>query len=118
MTTDPFTEAARAEAERRHPAPEIETGAQLGYTQTEIREVVRRTFTNAAEWARTHLAAQEPTDAEVEAACVGFYNDPNGLTDWTKLARVQPDLADKYRAGMRRALSAARAARRDEETTR
>ena len=63
------------------------------------------------------LAALEsdPSDAEVEAACLGFYNDPNSLTDWTKLARVEPDLADKYRAGMRRALSAARAARRDEE---
>lgn len=58
----------------------------------------------------------EPADAEVEAACLGFYDNPNSLTDWTKLASIQPDLAAKYRAGMRRALSAARAARRDEET--
>lgn len=69
----------------------------------------------SAEWARVHLAAQEPTGAEVEAACLGFYENLNSLTDWTKLASIQPDLAAKYRAGMRRALSAARAARRDEE---
>lgn len=65
--------------------------------------------------AHAHLAAQEPTDAEVEAACAGFYNDPSGLADWTKLARVDPVLADRYRAGMRRALPAARTTRRDEE---
>ena len=128
MTTDPFTDAARAEAERR-----VMGSSRFAHTTRDL-------LVGMAEWARTHLAAQEtdggrgprttaairewtgawpaaqePTDAEVEAACVGFYNDPNGLTDWTKLARVQPDLADKYRAGIRRALSAARAARRDEE---
>ena len=113
-TTDPFTEAARAEAWRRHPAPvDVETGEPVD--DWGFEEQGRRDFREGAEWARTHLAEQEPDTAEVEAACGGFYNDPNGLTDWTKLARVQPDLADKYRAGMRRALSAARAARRDEE---
>lgn len=187
MTTDPFTEAARAEAERRTPLG--------GHTAPALTQE-RAGLVAMAEWARTRLAAQEssvlmtsceetisdrlsdagyteyaededggltwvsaplgevlyivsavtetasrtvrswramyrvaeeerdkalaaleaePTDAEVEAACVGFYNDPSGLTNWARLARVEPDLADKYRAGMRRALSAARAARRDEE---
>ena len=84
MTPDDFETAARAEAERRHPAPEIETGAQLGYTQTQIREVVRRTFAGAAEWARDYLtdhsepvtlsseavsaSSDDVSDAEVQAA--------------------------------------------------
>ena len=59
-------------------------------------------------------ATRPVTDAEVEAGCAGFYNDPvNGLTSWRRLAEVDPKLADKYRAGMRAALEAAR-----EETNR
>ena len=117
MTTDPFTEAARAEAERRHPAPEIETGAQLGYTQTQIREVVRRTFTNAAEWARAHLAAQEPTDAEIEAAARAISAEQDrriGLKagTWWGGAEYRRNFA---REDARAALRAARAARRDEK---
>ncbi|EPH17547.1 hypothetical protein HMPREF1484_00232 [Dermabacter sp. HFH0086] len=81
----------------------------------DCRLVVDPIAARIATVAHAHLAAQEPTDAEVEAACAGFYNDPNGLTDWTKLARVDPVLADRYRAGMRRALPAARTTRRDEE---
>lgn len=107
MTTDNFTEAARTEAERRH--------VPLDRPTAITEQCAVQGFQDGAEWARTHLAAQEPSDAEAEAACRGFYDDPNSLTDWTKLARVQPDLAEKYRAGMRRALSSARAARRDEE---
>src|SRR5699024_6238443 len=51
MTTDPFTEAARAEAE-------VQCGNSFDLEH----------FMAGAEWARDHLAAQEPTDAEVEAA--------------------------------------------------
>lgn len=105
MTPDNFTEAARAEAERRHPAPEIETGAQLGYTQTEIREVVRRTFTNAAEWARDYLAAQEPTDAECTAVL-------NAVT--TPLGE-EPKDEEWFPAAIQRCREVMMSARRDEE---
>lgn len=53
MTTDAFTTAARAAAER-----------DWGTT---VR-AQRPAFIAGAEWARDHLAEQEPTDAEVEAA--------------------------------------------------
>ena len=58
MNNDPFTAAARAEAERDHPDDDYEGsgGAE------------RCAFMAGAVWARTHLAAQEPTDAETEAA--------------------------------------------------
>lgn len=45
--------------------------------------------------------------APLERACAGFYNDPDGLTSWTRLSAADPKLADKYRAGMHAALSAA-----------
>ena len=65
MTTDNFTEAAYAEAERQNPVPP--TYDPEGPSQWE-RLLAKQAFRNGAEWARTHLAAQEPTDAEVEAA--------------------------------------------------
>lgn len=97
-TTDPFTEAAHAEA----------------FQQWSMRDQ-RSAFVTGARWALRYLAAQEPTDAEVEAACAGFYEQPSGLTSWTRLVKAEPRLAEVYREGIRRALSAARAARRDEE---
>ena len=51
MTNDNFTDAARAEAEERY-----EFASDMAC------------FEEGAEWTRTRLAAQEPTDAEVEAA--------------------------------------------------
>lgn len=64
MTTDNFTEAARAEAERRY-----NRIARRNKTADEWLDEGRASgFTSGAEWARTHLAAQEPTDAEIEAA--------------------------------------------------
>lgn len=101
MTTDPFTEAAEAASweDDRHPD---DTGAWN-----------RMKFMRGAEWARPHLAAQEPTDAEVEAAaieCVKFlfltaperpWEDPEVVEQWEPMARI--------------ALRSARAARRDEE---
>ena len=117
MTTTSFTEAARAEAERRHPAPEIETGAQLGYTQTEIREVVRRTFTNAAEWARTHIVAQAPTDAEKDAAMDALGCELRVVENGQSTCDLHGGYAtsDDVCEVVEVALSAARAARRDEE---
>ena len=87
MTTDPFTEAALAEADSRA------YGNSAG--------VFCNAFRAGAEWARTHLAAQEPTDAEVGAVQKCLYE--RTLT-WVQTVEV------------RAALSAARAARRDEET--
>ena len=58
MTTDPFTDAARAEAWRRHPdSVDIETGEPVD--DWGFEEQGRRDFQAGAEWARTHLAAQE-----------------------------------------------------------
>lgn len=52
-----------------------------------------------AEWARAHRAAQEPTDAE----CIAFWYAFEDAADETNIENI------------RAALSAARAARRDEE---
>ena len=110
MTTDPFTEAARAEAE------ELTGPPVAGETSWDYRYL----FEAGAEWARNHLTAQEghrrvrkyaddwdtctcgydawpcrsqePTDAEVEAGANAIIALLTGV-----------------------ALSAARAARRDEE---
>ena len=103
MTTDPFTDAdltdyARAEAETRW--PQRRTG----------HYVQQLAFVAGAEWAREHLAAQGPTDAEclavLNVAIVPLGEPPkrNGLADWN------PAAVERVRA----ALSAAR---RDERGT-
>lgn len=51
----------------------------------------------------------EPTDAQVEAACVAFYEDVDGLTSWGRLSKVSPDIASAYRISIRAALRAASA---------
>ncbi|MCZ4325698.1 hypothetical protein [Brachybacterium paraconglomeratum] len=99
MTTDPFTEAARAEAEALflHSA-EVPSPQEIGE--------------HIAVWARDHLAAQEPTDGEVLAAL-----NAQGVVVSPKM-HPAPSLdywGDKPTEAMRAALSAARAARRDEE---
>ena len=95
---DPFADAARAEAERRHPdSVDVETGEPVD--DWGFEEQGRRDFRDGAKCARTHLAAQEPTDAEVEAA---------------KAVLDSVEYADEPQS-IRAALSAARAARRDEE---
>ena len=96
MTNDNFTDAARAEAERKHPVP---ASYDPGVSQYE-RLLAQGAFRNGAEWARAHLAAQEPTTAAVEAFQDCLYE--RTLT-WVPGVEV------------RAALSAARAARRDEE---
>ena len=53
MTTDPFTEAMFAASRENNPHRDPEYGE----------------FRAGAEWARTHLATQGPTDAEVDALC-------------------------------------------------
>lgn len=99
MTTDNFTDAARAYAWKRYP-----TGSDLDRDR-------RMVVDEFIEWARIHLAAQEPSDAEclavLNVAIVPLGEPPkrNGLADWN------PAAVERVRA----ALSAARAARRDEE---
>ena len=87
MTTDNFTEAAREEFYRVWHSP-IHDHSQIGMA------------IHMAEWARDHLAAQEPTDAECLAVQKCLYE--RTLT-WVPTVEV------------RAALSAARAARREKE---
>jgi hypothetical protein len=49
----------------------------------------------------------EPSNAQVEAACEAFYNDPSDITQWNRLAEFEGRIADKYRARMRAAVRAA-----------
>lgn len=114
MITDPFTEAARAEAEYRHPAFESPS------TGRKLWPVSRDSFIAGAEWARTYLAAQEPTDPEVGHAYAEWMNhSPVIDRDARRLHCVcgergfTPYGYEHHR--LRAVLSAARAARRDEE---
>ena len=84
MNNDTFTEAARAEAEDYARTPRMNVGT--------VRDRIAEAHQVGAEWARTHLAAREPTDAEIEAGANAIIALLTGV-----------------------ALSAARAARRDEE---
>ena len=108
MTTDTFAEAARAEAELKHPVPDAYDPRVSQYE----RLLAQGAFRAGAEWARDHLAAQEPTDAEVLAAL-----NAQGVVVSPKM-HPAPSLdywGDKPAEAMRAALTAARAARRDEE---
>ena len=108
MTTDPFTEAARAEAE----AVMSEARERVGITVQEQTRYVEG-HVAGAEWGREQALAQEPTDAEVEAAAEGMWDRYGNRGMW----KHAPDrLRLAFRADARAALSAARAARRDEET--
>ena len=106
MTTDPFTEAAGDRVEELWPY------APAGFPLPPARRMDRRIgFRLGAAWARDHLAAQEPTDDEVRVAL--------GAANRTTLTgqRFDPPLsfyADNVVEGMRAALTAARALRRDE----
>ena len=97
MTTDNFTTAARAEAE----------------DQIDMNTDDHDTFVAGAVWARDHLAAQGPTDTEVLAALNADYALRFGPSN-LPADSLEP-YGDKHVQIMRAALSAARAARRDEE---
>ena len=98
MTTDNSNNAARAYAE------------QACY-QDENRPIAEAGFRAGWKAARTHLAAQEPTAAEVEALARMTTEEVSGC-DW---ARFGEDSRNYHRETARRRLTAARAARRDEE---
>ena len=106
MTTDPFTEAARAEAEKRWSRDLLDDRPLPG----PARMNRRIGFDLGAQWARTDLAAQEPTDAEVEAAARAIHI--NTIREFDDLGGLDQHA---LRTRARKALSAARAARRDEE---
>ena len=99
MTTDPFTEAASDKANAR-------------YGTAGNREV----WMEAAEWARTHLAAQEPTGAEVEAAAERMFTTASNAAandeTWQKASEHTKDWWRMI------ALAALRPARRDEAVER
>ena len=115
MTTDEFTEAARKRAERRVPLD----GGEPDLIFRDRRELVEM-----AEWARTYPAAQEPSDAEVEAAVLGELAhlqgyDLAGEEDRAEVLAWWAGMDEEVRASRldtaRAALTAARAARRDGE---
>lgn len=113
-TTDPFTEAeladyARAEAETRW--PQRRTG----------HYVQQLAFVAGAEWARDHLAVQEPTDAEKAVRelhaprCHGMRDREGNPVDSCDHCYGPDGYNATYPCATIRALDAARAARRDEE---
>ena len=143
MTTDPFTEAARAEAE----AVMSEARERVGITVQEQNRYVEG-HVAGAEWARTHLAAQgesvlmtsrEETIADrlSDAGYTVYAEDEDGGVTWVSAplgevlrivsAAQEPTDAEVEAAkavldsveyadepqSIRAALSAARAARRD-----
>ena len=97
MITDPFNTADTRFDEMSHPLADYCDHAGVGKACRECR----RRFDAASRWAIDYLAKQEPTDAEVGAVQKCLYE--RTLT-WVPTMEV------------RAALSAARAARRDEET--
>ena len=118
MTPDDFTEAASAAAEEQWTRDHT-PGHPLSGPERMNRRIG---FTMGAAWARDRLTTQEPTDAEVEAAAramrietLGDTVRPGAAARWWDNGDVSPDEADKLRRLTRAALSAARAARRDEE---
>lgn len=104
MTTDDFTTASRAEAERRY-MPYREYPA----TVMEDREI--KAHIGGWEAARTYLAEQEPTDAEVEAAARALFNRSRPGNEYAELTWIE--IRGEYLSEARDALSAARAVGRD-----
>ena len=110
MTTDPFTEAARAEAERRWPMDAL----PVRLLSAAERKDRRIGFEVGARWARDRFA-QEPPEAEVEAAAVAICSGEGGCDpcfNWDDSVDGGCTYCTRH---ARAALSAARAARRDEE---
>ena len=103
-TIDPFAEAVEDRADELWPY------ATAGIPLSPAKRMDRRTgFRLGARWAHDYLAAQEPTDAECVAVLDVKYGGPVGPHD-------EPYDAEEM-AEARAALSAARAALRDEEDT-
>ena len=94
MTADNFTKAARAEAGQY----ELDKAANIEAWERHPHDQGSRIgFKQGAEWGYDQALAQEPTDAEVLAAMTAYEGHATRVEAW------------------RAALSAARAARRNEE---
>lgn len=101
-TNDDFETAARAEAVRAWTTPQFDGG-----------NVIEMLGQHMAEWARTYLAEQEPTDGEVEAAAEALWkrhSDP--LERKVYPFSVAPSRM-RFIVDARAALTAARAVGRD-----
>lgn len=106
MTTDPFTDAAHAEAKRLYPNDGIDILESRGLDGFAIGVI----------WARAHLAAQEPTEAEVRAVKIALIQYEYRVVPGNELTMIRHlGREDEYDKRARAALSAARDARRDEE---
>ena len=64
-------------------------------------------FVDAIAWARTHLATQTPTDAEVEAAAKAMFDVVSGGLDWNG-EHNDETTRERFRNMARAALTAAR----------
>lgn len=121
MTTDPFTTAARAESERLAPTPEDGERFHVWNTRD-----MRDHAEEMAEWARDHLAAQEPTgldDAETYrkiAAEIEWHIRTASARGYARAkgADLPDGVIDAQIESAVRAITtiAARTAQRDEET--
>ena len=107
MTTDPFTDAATSAYEDYVRTPKMNVGT--------FRDRIAEAYMDAAEWARAYLATQEPTDAEIDAAARTWAESGPTAAVWEQMAEERREYT---RERMHACLSAARAARRDEETAR
>ena len=137
MTTDNFTEAARIIDAHRENERWVGDGVKIecvcGHTSHATYDFsgpITEDKNNHRDAERMHavhvaqvLAAQEPTDAEVETAARAMRIEtlagtvrPGAAARWWDNGDVSPDEADKLRRLARAALSAARTARRDGET--
>lgn len=56
-------------------------------------------------------STRDPGDYEVEAGCVAFYEGAQGITSWERMKAAEPELANRYRDGIRAALLAAQEVR-------
>lgn len=101
--SDSFESAARAEAKRRNP-PINRHPDDFTYPRSVLREHKRGEFEVGAEWARTYLAEQEPTEDDVQAAVAAILS----LTDETEETARMDDI-DVAWDHARAALIAARA---------
>ena len=104
MSTDPFTEAAQDAAREYARIPRMNVGT--------VRDRIAEAHADGWEAARTHFAAQELTDAEVEAAARTWAESGPTAAVWEQMAEERREYT---RERMHACLSAARAARRDEE---
>lgn len=112
MTADNFSEAARAEAVKWWQTPASSPG-----------NVIEQLGQHMAEWARAHLAAQEPDDADIPESVANLIRDLTDPDDcWFDHSggcqahgylALTPEQECPHSEAKR--LLAARAARRDEE---